>query len=94
MRSIIALFAFMALFACLVKAGGKVNNMDGYSYIQDAKKHGRLYESCVNGKKKKNGKCRRAVLRVRSADSKEFFDIPDVEDVQWGAVEADDAEEV
>lgn len=60
-------------------------------HSQDAKKHGRLYESCLHGKKKKNGKCRRAVLRVRSADSSEFFDIPDVEDVQWGAVEADDA---
>jgi hypothetical protein len=33
MRSIIAIFAFMALFACLVEAGGKVNSMDGYSYM-------------------------------------------------------------
>jgi hypothetical protein len=33
MKSIIALFAFMALFACLVEAGGKMNNMDMYSYM-------------------------------------------------------------
>lgn len=56
------------------------------------KKHGNARVSCVKGKKRKNGKCKRAVLRVRSADSEEFFDIPDVEDVQWGAVEADDDE--
>jgi hypothetical protein len=34
MKSIIILFAFAALFACLVEAGGKVNNpnMDSYTY--------------------------------------------------------------
>lgn len=32
MRSIIAIFAFMALFACLVEAGGKMNNLDAYSW--------------------------------------------------------------
>jgi hypothetical protein len=46
----------------------------------------------VHGKKMKNGKCKRGVLRVRSAGSEDFFDIPDVEDVHWGAIEADDAE--
>lgn len=44
--------------------------------------------SCSKGKKK-NGKCRRAVLRVRSAESEDFIDIPDVEAAHW----ADDLEE-
>jgi hypothetical protein len=29
---------------------------------------------------------------VRSAGSEDFFDIPDVEDVHWGAIEGDDEE--
>ena len=47
--------------------------------------------SCVKGKKK-NGKCRRAVLRVRSTGSDDFFDIPDVEDAHVAEVEAEDSE--
>jgi hypothetical protein len=47
---------------------------------------------CVHGKKRINGKCRRAVLRVRSADSGDFFEIPHVEDVHWGKIEAENAE--
>lgn len=43
---------------------------------------------CSKGKKK-NGKCVRSVLRVRSADSAEFFEIPDVEDAHWGQSEVD-----
>jgi hypothetical protein len=33
MNPILALFAFTALSACLVEAGGKMNNMDMYSYM-------------------------------------------------------------
>ena len=62
-----------------------------HSHSQDSKKHGKVGYSCVKGKRK-NGKCKRAVLRVRSADSSDFFEIPDVEDVHWGEVEAEDVE--
>jgi len=33
MKSTIVLFAIMALFACMVSAGGKLNNMDGNRYV-------------------------------------------------------------
>jgi hypothetical protein len=33
MNPILALFAFTALSACLVEAGGKMNNMDMYNYM-------------------------------------------------------------
>lgn len=55
------------------------------------KKHGRVQTSCFKGKKK-NGKCKRAVLRVRSAGSEDFFEIPDVEEVHVGDVEKEDSE--
>ena len=55
------------------------------------KAHGRGGVSCLKGKKK-NGKCKRAVLRVRSAGSEDFFEIPDVEDAHVSEVEAEDAE--
>ena len=56
------------------------------SHRQEGKKHGTVRKGCTNGKKLKNGKCKRGVLRVRSAGSEDFFDIPDVEDVHWGAI--------
>lgn len=43
---------------------------------------------CIKGKKK-NGKCVRSVLRVRSADSADFIEIPDVEDAHWGESDVD-----
>jgi hypothetical protein len=39
----------------------------------------------------KNGKCIRS-LRVRSADSDDFFEIHDVEDAHWGDHEEREAE--
>lgn len=53
------------------------------------KKAGKEKSVCLKGKKK-NGKCVRSVLRVRSSDSDGFFEIPDVEDAHW----MDEAEEL
>jgi len=33
MKSTIIFFALVALFACMVSAGGKVNSMDPYSFV-------------------------------------------------------------
>jgi len=46
------------------------------------RKQGKTKTICLKGKMK-NGKCKRSTLRVRSADSEEFFEIPDVEDAHW-----------
>jgi hypothetical protein len=48
-------------------------------------------KKCLSGKMK-NGKCIRSVLRVRSADSDEYFEIRDVEDAHWGDQEEREAE--
>jgi hypothetical protein len=47
---------------------------------------------CLKGKKK-NGKCVRSTLRVRSSDSDGFFEIPDVEDAHWADDQQYESEE-
>jgi hypothetical protein len=62
-------------------------------YRDKARKQHKTKTVCLKGKKK-NGKCIRSTLRVRSADSDEFFEIPDVEDAHWADehLESDDKE--
>ena len=78
MRSTLFILAIMALFVAAVMAGQNANDPD--RMMREARKKGQVTTVCLRGKKK-NGRCKRATLRVRSADSAEYFEIPQVEDV-------------
>lgn len=70
----------MALFFAAVMAGQIQNPNDPDRMMREARKKGQVKTVCLRGKKK-NGKCKRATLHVRNADSAEYFEIPAVEDV-------------
>jgi hypothetical protein len=63
------------------------------SHRKNARKHHKTKTVCLKGKKK-NGKCIRSTLRVRSSDSDGFFEIPDVEDAHWADESVEEEEEI
>ncbi|KAM0719291.1 hypothetical protein Q7P37_005196 [Cladosporium fusiforme] len=80
MRLAVVLMLAMCLFAAMAMAGPK--QID----VKASKKKPGYRKVCLKGRKK-NGKCITGKLRVRSADSDDFYEIPNVEDVHWGELD-------